>query len=64
MRSILHFDDMTRPVRVADGRRLEVFDIDCIIRVLSVRGSNRVPIVELLRHHRPVVDPKKATLLW
>ncbi len=39
----------TWPLRVEDQRRLEVFDNDCLRRILGCRGQDRIPYVAL-RH--------------
>ncbi len=49
VRSILLYGCETWPVRVADERRLEVFDNDSIRRILRVRRRDCVPSVELRR---------------
>ncbi len=49
VRSILLNGCETWPVRVADERMLEAFDIDSIRRILRVRHRDCVPSVELRR---------------
>ncbi len=49
VRSILLNGCETRPVGVADERRLEVFDNDSIHHILGVRRRDCVPSVELRR---------------
>ncbi len=47
--SILLYDCVKWPVRVADERMLEVFDNDSIRRILRIRRRDCVPSVELRR---------------
>ncbi len=54
MRSILLYGCETWPVRVADERMLEVFDIR---RILRVRRRDCVPSVELPRRLRLTIIP-------
>ncbi len=49
VRSILPYGFETWPVRVADGRMLEIFDNNSIRRILRVRRRDCVPSVELRR---------------
>ena len=47
VRSILLYGSETWPVRAEDLHKLEVFDNDCLRRILRHRRVDRVPIIEL-----------------
>ncbi len=49
VRTILLYDCETWPLRVEDQRRLEVFDNDCLRRILGRRRLGRVPCAVLRR---------------
>ncbi len=49
VRTILLYGCETWPLRVEDQRCLEVFDSDCLRRILGRRRRDRVPC-EVLRH--------------
>ncbi len=65
VRSILPYGFETWPVRVADGRMLEVFDNNSIRRILRVRRRDCVPSVELRRRGFAVTArAKRVPLVW
>ncbi len=49
VRTIMLYGCETWPLRVEDQRRLEVFDSDCLRRILGYRRQDRIPCVAL-RH--------------
>lgn len=56
VRTILLYGCETWPMKVADQRKLEVFDNDCLRRILRRRRSDQVPTADLRRclHLRPL----------
>ncbi len=55
--SILLYGCEKWPVRVADERMLEIFNIDSSRRILRIRRRDCVPSVELRRHLRHTIVP-------
>ena len=49
VRNVLMYGCETWPLRVSDERRLEVFDNDCLRRILRVRRADHVPVATLRR---------------